>query len=120
MTIEIPGRMPGMNEIVKAAKKGKSRYQPYSQMKTQYTELVAWYAKKLPAYGKADIEIVWYEPNRRRDIDNISCGAKFILDGLVMGGVIKDDSQRYVRSISHRVEVDKDNPRVEINIEEAL
>jgi hypothetical protein len=41
------------------------------------------------------------------------------MDGLVAGGAIKDDSQRYVNSISHQFEVDRENPRVEIILEEA-
>ena len=120
MTIEIPGRMPGINDIVKDAKRGRGKYQPYAIAKKEWTETVAWCAKKLPAYNKIDIEITWYEPNRRRDPDNIAGGGcKVIMDGLVMAGTIKDDSQKYVRSIKHNFDVDKDNPRVEIAIEEA-
>jgi Holliday junction resolvase RusA-like endonuclease len=44
---------------------------------------------------------------------------KFILDGLVRAGIIKDDSQKYINSITHRFEVDKRNPRVEVTLEEA-
>ena len=119
MTIEYPGRLPGLNEIIKAAKQGRGKYQPYAIMKERYTSDIGWLAKKLPAYERVDITITWYEPNRRRDIDNITGGGtKFIMDGLVAGGVIKDDSQRYVNSILHNFEVDKENPRIEIEIEE--
>lgn len=37
---------------------------------------------------------------------------------MVAGGAIKDDSQRYVRSVKHSFEVDRENPRVEIDIQE--
>ena len=115
--IEIPGRLPSLNDIIEAAKKGRGKYQPYAIMKEQYTSDIGWLAKKLPAYERVDIIITWYEPDRRRDPDNISGGGtKFILDGLVAGGAIKNDSQRYVNSISHRFEVDRENPRVEIEI----
>jgi hypothetical protein len=40
------------------------------------------------------------------------------MDGLVAGGAIKDDSQRYVNSILHNFEVDRENPRVEIEVQE--
>ena len=119
MMIEIPGRLPSLNDIIEAAKKGRGKYQPYAIMKEQYTSDIGWLAKKLPAYERVDITITWYEPNLRRDPDNIMAGQKFILDGLVAGGVIKDDSQRYINSISHQFEVDRENPRVEINVEEA-
>lgn len=37
---------------------------------------------------------------------------------MVAGGAIKNDSQRYVNSILHKFEVDRDNPRVEIGVQE--
>ncbi len=119
MTIEYPGRLPGLNEIIAAAKQGRGKYQPYAIMKERYTSEIGWLAKKLPAYERVDITITWHEPNRRRDPDNVGGGTKFIMDGLVAGGVIKDDSQRYVNSILHNFEVDRENPRVEISVEEA-
>jgi Holliday junction resolvase RusA-like endonuclease len=119
VVIEIPGRLPGTNEIIDAAKKGRGKYQPYSIMKSEWTHTIAWLAKKLPAYNRVDITITWYEPDRRRDPDNITGGTKFILDSLVVAGVIKDDSQRYINSIKHLWGVDRENPRVEVQIEEA-
>lgn len=115
MIIEYPGRLPGLNEIIDAAK--RSPYE-YAKMKDRYTSEIGWLAKKLPRYERVNITITWYEPNMRRDPDNVMAGQKFILDGLVRGGAIKDDSQRYINSIIHRFEVDRENPRVEIEIQE--
>jgi Holliday junction resolvase RusA-like endonuclease len=120
MKIDIPGRFPGTNEIISAAKQGKGSYQPYAKMKEHYTGIVMLIARKLPAYNRVDIIITWYEQDRRRDIDNIAGGGcKFILDGLVKAGVLQDDSQKYINSITHRFEVDRENPRIEVEIEEA-
>jgi Holliday junction resolvase RusA-like endonuclease len=119
MMFEIPGRLPGTNEIIDAAKKGKGKYQPYSIMKSEWTHTIAWLAKKLPAYNRVDITITWYEPNEKRDPDNIMGGQKFILDGLVMAGVIPNDTRKHIRSIKHIPELDRENPRVEVQIEEA-
>ena len=119
MKFEIPGRLPGLNEIIDAAKQGKGRYQPYALMKEEYTTMVAWLAKKLPKYNRVDITITWYEPNNKRDIDNIAGGGtKMILDGLVRAGTIPDDSQKYVNSITHHFKVDRENPRIEVELEE--
>ena len=115
MIIEYPGRLPGLNEIIDAAK--RSPYE-YAKMKDRYTSEIGWLAKKLPRYERVNITITWYEPNRRRDPDNVSGGQKFILDGLVAGGAIRDDSQRYINSITHRFEVDRENPRIEIEVQE--
>jgi hypothetical protein len=62
-----------------------------------------------------DITITAYFKNRPLDADNIS--SKFYIDGL-KGWLIKDDTQEYVRSVTTRSCVDKDNPRVELLIEE--
>jgi len=114
MKFDIPGRLPGTNEIVVAA---KSHFGAYAKMKDEYTNAVAWLAKKLPKFERVDIVITWHEPNLKRDIDNIAGGTKFILDGLVRAGTIPDDSQRYINSIVHKFALDRDNPRVEIEIE---
>jgi len=120
MVFEIPGRLPGLNEIIDAAKQGNGKYQPYALMKEEYTNMITWIAKKLPKYEKVALIITWYEPDRRRDPDNIMAGQKFILDALVTAKVIPDDSQKHIQGISHRFKVDKLNPRVEVEIIDAL
>jgi Holliday junction resolvase RusA-like endonuclease len=116
MVLKIPGKLPGLNEIIEAAKQGKGKYQPYALMKEEYTNMITWIAKKLPKYEKVALIITWYEPDHRRDPDNIMAGQKFILDALVHAGVIPNDSQKYIVSIIHRFRVDKQNPRVEVEI----
>ena len=118
MKFDIEGRLPGLNEMIDAAKKGKGKYQPYSMMKQTYTDMVAWLAKKLPKYEQVDIIITWYEPNEKRDPDNVQAGAKFILDGLVKAGTIPNDTRRYIKSITHIPELDRENPRVEVEVRE--
>ena len=113
MKLKIPGRLPGLNEIIAAA---KEHFGSYANMKDEYTASIAWLAKKLPKYEKVALIITWYEPDKRRDLDNIMAGQKFILDGLVAAGTIPNDSQKYVRGIIHRFKVDRKNPRVEVEI----
>ena len=116
MKFEIPGRLPGLNEIIDAAKRGMYKYQPYAQMKEHYTNMVAWLTKRLPKFKKVALIITWYEPNRHRDPDNIMAGQKFILDGLVESGIIPNDNQKHIQGILHRLAVDRKNPRVEVEI----
>lgn len=64
----------------------------------------------------ATVTLCYHFPDkRRRDPDNYS--GKFILDGLVNAGVIKDDS---FKNINLRLlgKHDKQNPRTEVTIEE--
>ena len=113
MKFDIEGRLPGLNEMIEAA---KSHYGAYAKMKQTYTDMVAWLAKKLPRFEKVALVITWYEPDHRRDPDNIMAGQKFILDGLVAAGTIPNDSQRHIKGIVHRFRVDKQNPRIEVEI----
>lgn len=116
MKITIPGELPDLNQIID---KSKRHWAEYSKMKQQYTESVAWRAKKLQKMKRIFVTFRWFCPNRRKDQDNIAVGQKFILDGLVKAGVIPDDSWKHIEGFTHHFEVDKHNPRVEIEIEEA-
>ena len=104
--IVIPGELPGMNEIIAAA---KQHYGAYSKMKRENTQLVALIAKSKikKQCKKIDLEITWICKNKRRDKDNITAGEKFILDGLVQAGVVKNDGWNQIGDISHKFKVDK-------------
>jgi len=113
----IPGELPAMNEIVGAA--NKSRWS-YNDLKKAWTGRIAQEAKlaRLRRVERAVVRCSWYVPNRRKDPDNIAGGIKLILDGLVMAGVLPGDGWRHVAGIEHEFAVDKDRPRVEIEIRE--
>ena len=116
--IIIPGELPDFNFIIAETKKGNRKYQPYNKIKQEHTERVAWIIKRkikkpLP---KVDIEIEWVCKDKRKDKDNISAGIKFILDGMVQAGVIKNDGWSEIGNISHTFSVDKDNPRIILRI----
>lgn len=115
MKIVIPGTMPGFNEIVKAA---KSHYHQYNNMKRENTNLVHWASKKISKKKKVFLDITWIEKNKMRDPDNIASAVKFIWDGLVEAGVIKNDGWNENGGWINRFKVDKDNPRIEITIKE--
>lgn len=67
------------------------------------------------------LHIRYFEPDRRRDPDNVfSGGAKIVFDALVGAGVLEDDGWRCVWGISSKVLKDADNPRVEVEIEKRM
>ena len=114
----IQGRLPGMNEIIKADR--ANRYKG-GEMKNIYTQLVKIEAIKQCCQKFTDkvyIMINYYEPDNRRDDDNVHAGAKFILDGLKAAGIIIDDRRKYVALKQNPVIVDSKNPRIEVFIEE--
>jgi len=107
----VPGTLPALNEIIKAS---KSHHMAYANLKKDYTALVMIHAQKLKSVGRADFEITWYCKDKRKDKDNIMAGAKFIFDGLVKAGVIKNDGWVEIGDIKHKFEIDKTNPRAEV------
>jgi Holliday junction resolvase RusA-like endonuclease len=112
----IPGEFPGLNEIIDAA---KSHFGVYATMKETYTDAVHWMVKQAPKLTRpVEATITWYAKDKRRDPDNVMAGQKFIFDGLVKAGVIPNDTWRYIKGITHRFEIDRKNPRVEVRVEE--
>lgn len=117
MKIVIPGELPDLNMIIDESKKHWTKYRDMKQVET---EKVAWIAKKLPKMGKIDLKITWYCKDKRKDKDNILVGIKFILDGLVEAGIIKNDGWKEVGDITPKFEIDKHNPRIEVLISEVV
>jgi len=111
----VPGTLPTMNEILAAAKSMK-----YAREKKYYTEMVAWAAKaaKLPKLERVRVNCYWYLPDKQHDPDNIEAGKKFVLDGIVMAGVLKNDGWKQIAGFRDDFFVDRENPRVEIELME--
>lgn len=117
---EISGKLDGLNEYISAERSNR-----YTAAKLKHKNQ-AWVclciknqlrAKRIN--GAVYIYYHFYEPNAKRDWDNVSGYAhKVIQDALVECGVIKDDSQRYVVGFSDTFSIDRKNPRIEVEIEE--
>lgn len=110
-----------MNEYTKANR--SNRYQG-ATLKKKNEQIVKLYALKAHRQGSLEkiykypvsLEIKWYEPDMRRDADNVQFAVKFIQDALVNLGFLENDSRKFINKISHEVLVDKKNPRIEVVI----
>ncbi len=115
--ITIQGELTDLNKYIKAL--NSHRYAG-SKIKKEETERVYWECKqqKIKPVTKFPVKIHynWYSPNARKDTDNVAFAKKFCADGLVMAGVLPDDSRKYVNGHSDDFFIDKNNPRVEIKI----
>lgn len=77
-------------------------------------------ARLKPAHTPVKLHYTFYEPNRRRDKDNIAATAhKFIQDALVQCGVLHDDGWADIEDFDDSFFVNKDNPRIEVIISES-
>jgi Holliday junction resolvase RusA-like endonuclease len=113
--IILPGRLPGLNEVISA---NRAHWSKGAKQKKSLTECLAWHIKaqiKHPV-GKATYHFKWVEKDKRRDKDNVASGKKFFMDALQMAGIINNDGWKQVAGFADEFEVDAKNPRVEIEI----
>ena len=119
-TLVIQGRLDGLNEYTRACRSNK--YAGAEMKKTNekiVTTHIVQQLKGIQFKGVVKLSFRWYEPNRKRDLDNIAVAKKFILDALVSNQVIFADSWKGVVGFTDEFFIDKQNPRVEVDIEEA-
>ena len=117
MKFTIYGRLDGLNEYTKACRENMyaGNAMKKRNQKAVRNAIRAAKIQKVDKYPIA-LKITWYEPNKRRDIDNIVFATKFIQDALVDMGIIENDSQKFLNKNLHDVQVDKENPRIEVEI----
>mgnify|MGYP005796325277 FL=1 len=123
----VPGTLPGLNDYLKAERKftrrGGSAHSVGNDMKQENQMLICnairLKLKRLKIQRPVHISYRFYEPNRRRDLDNIAGVAhKFIQDSLVRCGVLENDGWDQITGFSDAFFVDRHNPRIEVIIRE--
>jgi hypothetical protein len=89
-----------------------------AKIKREETELIAWECKR-QALKKINhpviINYLWVVVNKRKDKDNIAFAKKFIQDGLVMAGILKNDGWNDITGFSDSFKLGKEE-KVEIEI----
>lgn len=117
-TLIIAGRLDNMNDYTSACRTNQYKGAKLKQ-KNENVVKQAIYEQLGRLRIKNPVRMLyrWYEPNKRRDMDNISAfGRKVIQDALVETRVLQDDGWRYVKGFQDEFYVDKGNPRIEIEI----
>lgn len=116
----IHGRLKGLNDYIDACRrnpKGGGRFKHKEQ---------AWVSlcvrnklRGVKIRHPVIIHYHWYEPNRRRDLDNIAgFGHKVIQDALVECGVLANDGWKEVCGFTDTFSVTKKEPCVAVELEE--
>lgn len=113
-------KLPTLTEIIATS---KEHWSQYARSKHKHTFDVALIIKsqKLKPVKKYPIKIkfCWFVKDRRTDPDNLSSGGrKVIMDSLKTAQIIKDDGFKYISGFIDEFYVDKNNPRIEVFIEE--
>lgn len=116
----IPGRLPGLNDLIGAErihrqKGAKLKKDSESIVRPILSEAFHGYRPTKPV----TLHYVFYEPNSRRDKDNVASYAmKIIQDSLVKEGILENDNWKYVVGFTCEFGIDKANPRIELTVEE--
>jgi hypothetical protein len=90
-----------------------------AKIKRQNTELVAHYARlRLDPIEKiSEFTLIWRHKNKRKDFDNVEFGVKWIKDGLVVAGIVKNDGWAFFPPKTiHEHRLDPSNPGVTVII----
>ena len=70
--IEIPMKLPSLNEYISACKVQRGNWNKGNQMKHDYQRDMAYFINRLPKLEKpVRIHFTWVDANKRRDIDNV-------------------------------------------------
>ena len=118
--LTILGRLPGLNEYTQA-----NRTNPHKggKMKMDAEETIMWQIRRQLANLHISKPVIlkydFFEPNRKRDLDNISAFAhKVIQDSLVKTSVLVNDGWNEITGYIDQFYLDKENPRIEVTIVE--
>ncbi len=120
----IYGKLPGLNDAFGNARNGtRHGYNTEARQRRECEEEIIASArrglKRWKAQGPVVLHYTFYEPNRRRDKDNIAGYAcKLIQDALVKGGFLRNDAWKDIENFDFAWGVDKAKPRIEVRIEE--
>lgn len=117
--LTLPGVYPGLNEYIEAER--GNRYSAAGMKKDMQRVIGLCIRAQLGRLHIANpvvMHYAWFEPNRRRDRDNIVFARKFIQDALTGCGVLQNDGWGNILWFTDAVFKDAKRPRVEILIVE--
>lgn len=120
-------KLPSLNDYIKAERTrigGRGKFITKGAiMKREWQQYISVFIRKDLRGVKIEKPVIihyrYFEQNRKRDFGNIHAPCqKFVEDALQECGTIINDNQRYIVGFTADFAIDKDNPRVEIEIEE--
>ena len=115
--LTIQGKLAGLNDYTRACR--SNRYIG-AKMKADAEAIITAHIKEqirdVHFDGTVELKFRWYEPNKKRDLDNVCFAKKFILDALVRNGTIVADGWKGVIGFTDEFFIDSQNPRIEVEI----
>ena len=94
----IPCKFPSLNDYIRECRANK--YQAAVTKRAVESYIMRYMADapqfKRPVY----LSFHWIEHGKKRDPDNVAFAKKFVLDALVKGGHLQNDTARYIAGFS--------------------
>ena len=120
-TFVIDGLFKGMNDWRDAIQRSPHAGNDMARAAKRRVESLA-RQQMVPRFdGPVVVVFDWFEPNLRRDLDNVSGSArKWILDGLVAAGVLPDDNMAPVVGLQDWSHIDPMSPGVIVTLTDEI
>ena len=113
----IDGTLPNLNEYIACLNVSKFRG---NKCKKETEKRIAKFIRKqlcgVTISEPVTVDITWFEPDKKRDKDNIAFAKKFILDALVKSKVLANDGWACIEGFTERFYVDAKYPRVVVTL----
>ena len=105
LLLELEGKLPSLNDIINSRAR---HWSIYAKQKKEWTAKIVEAANENDPIKSDDspieLHIIW-GIRTNADLDN--CTAKFILDAMTEMGLIEDDNCKFVKKITHEVQISK-------------
>lgn len=119
----IQGQLPNLNDYLQAERiqihaRGKFTTRGNNMKHRAQDMIIAQITRDLKGLKitkPVKMHYVFFEPNRKRDLDNVlSFATKVTQDSLVLAGTLENDGWTNIVGISSEFHVDAGNPRIEV------
>lgn len=118
--IVIPGTFPSLNEYLHQCNRHPIEGNRCKQESQFAIEMIARSTMcGIKMNEPVKIHYTYYEPNEKRDLDNVSgFFHKVFQDALVKGKVLQNDGWKNIKGFTDTFHCDRENPRIEVELEE--
>ena len=108
------------NAVIDMAKSHWGQYSKEKKIRTQAVALLCRVQKLHPVQSPPAIRIWFWQRAKRIEKDNLLINTKYLIDGLVMAGILLDDRWDNYTDLDFRFRIDRDNPRIIVEVIEKL
>lgn len=112
----LKGELVDLNTYINAERGNRFAAAKIKKEATEYVRLECLAQHIVKFTRSVYLTFYWYCKDKRKDKDNIEFAKKFIFDGMVQAGVLKNDGWDNIENYHHEWFIDKDNPRVAVEI----